>query len=52
MSHENRIRFLYFNENLPHNILEISADLLDTLIATRQSLLNSKQYVNVIALNR
>ena len=45
MSLENKVRFLYFNENLPPNILEISADLLDTLIATRQYVLNSKQHV-------
>ena len=45
MSLENKVKFLYFNENLPLNLLEISADLLDILIATRQSIINSQQYV-------
>ena len=44
MSPENEVRFLYFNDNLPQKLLEISADLLGSLLATRQSILNAKQY--------
>ena len=47
MSLEDKISFLYFNENLPLNLLEISADLLRMLIAARQNLLNSIDYVTI-----
>ena len=43
MSPENKIKYLFFNETLPHNILVLSANLLVALTETRRSLLNLKE---------
>ena len=45
MSPENKIKYLFFNETLPHNILVLSANLLVALTETRRSLLNLKENI-------
>ena len=40
MSAENRVKFLFFNESLPHSLLELSSEMLVSLLETRRSLIN------------
>ena len=47
MSPEYKVKYLYFNEKLPHNILEISANLLVSLTETRRSLLNLLENITI-----
>ena len=39
-----KVKYLFFNESLPHSILETSSLLLETLIEKRQFFLNSLQH--------
>ena len=40
MSAENRVKFNFFNESLPHSLLELSSEMLVSLLETRRSLIN------------
>ena len=44
LTDKDKIKYLFFNESLPHKTLETSSLLLETLIEKRQFLINSQQH--------